>query len=159
MRCLETIKTYLHERRGSTYVDFLVQFLIAIALVVSLVGFFEMFFTHQNVVAIAKRMVRVVEIEGRTDSLDALFSRLCDDFGLDNGSAAYYVENIRQPGDMDQPSDPAVIQLRGTFAIRVEYTTEWQIINVAGTAVVNPRFTFNSTLSGMSEVYSREGGP
>jgi len=149
---------FLRDRRGDLYVDFLVKFLIAIAVVVTLISFFDMFIKHQNLVFVANRLVRAVEVSGLNDStLDSMVVQLCTELGLEN--AEFDLELDVCPihdGTCNcyALSNSAAIQLRHTFTVVVRYSMVFTIAQ-PGEANIGIPFTMQVRLPGMSEVYFR----
>ena len=144
---LSKARGYLWGKSGAMYVDFLVQFFIAITVVVTVISFFNIFVKHQNVVFVAKRLVRAVEVTGKNDiELQAMFVTLVDELGLDG--ADFSLENV------SYLSDGESIQLRDTFTVVVTYPIEF-VIASPGEATFSIPFTLQARLPGMSEVFFR----
>ena len=150
------LKGFLKDRRGDLYVDFLVKFFIAIAVVVTLISFFDMFIKHQNLVFVANRLVRAIEISGLHDAtLDGMFYDLCSGLGLVD--AEFEIEFDACPvrdGTCNCSTLSVEIQLRHTFTVIVRYPMVFTIAQ-PGEANIGIPFTMQVRLPGMSEVYWR----
>ena len=145
------LRQYLHDRRGELYVDFLVKFFLAIAVVVSLVGFFDMFMKHQHLVFVAKRLVRAVEVTGEYgDAVDRIFYDLRDNLKLDGADFTLTNSSTSLQGHQ-------IIQLQQQFVVEVTYPMKFHVADI-GQNQLDYEFTVAVTLSGMSEVYNKDIG-
>jgi len=136
------------DQRGSTYVEFLVQFFIVMVLVAGIITLYSIFTTHQHVVFMARRLVRAIEVTGVNDyNVHNLFLSLRDDLGL--LAADFQVINVTYfPGGGQR------IQLRDTFTVEVVFPQHLQFANVNGATIAIP-FNHRVRLNGMSEVFWR----
>ena len=137
---------------GEMYVDFLVQFLIATTIIVTLTGFFNLFMQHQNVVYIAKRLVRAIELSGQHDyNIFNLFNQLVGELKL---SGANYTVYNASGGVVQRLGSNNRIQLRDTFIVQVEYKLDFRVFLPLSELYSIP-FTLQARLPGMSEVFYR----
>ncbi|MCL2497170.1 MAG: DUF4320 family protein [Symbiobacteriaceae bacterium] len=146
MKLLHRWRSYRQGDSGDMYVDFLIKFFLAITVVATLSGFFNIFIQHQHVVFLTKRVTRALEISGQNDAaITALFNKMRDELRM---VGAYYTVS-----DVSYIQGNK-IQLRDTFTVTVRYPLYLQVVMPLGAAITIP-FTLEVRLPGMSEVFWR----
>ena len=139
---------FRQSERGEAYFDFIVKFVITMCVAATFISFYDIYVKHQNVVAVAKRVTRAIEISGANNAtVTALFNQLCADMKM--SGATFNVVNVSYfPGGVRR------IQLRDSFTVVVTYPMQLRMARIGNTPLGIP-ITLEAKLGGMSEVYWR----
>ena len=144
-------KRFHTDTSGSTYFDFMIQFFICICIIATLVHFYNIFVVHQNMVFVAKRIVRAIEVEGANNAgIQLMFNRLRNEVGLGTATLQVIPDTPYLPGGGNR------IQLRNTFEVRVAFNWMVTFIDIGGGGrPIGVPMNLEVRLSGMSEVFWR----
>lgn len=133
-------------KRGEMVVDVLIYCLVGTIALMTIIEFYNVFMKYQNLTFVTRRLVRAVEVTGTTAGLQTVFDELVDSTGLDGATFsvnAVYCDGVNR------------IQLRNTFTITVDYVYQLNVFTPDNAASVAIPIDMQTSMGGMSEVYTR----
>jgi len=136
----------LLNKEGSSYFDLIIKTLVVITLMATVISFLGVFTTYLNLNHMCRRVVRVVELEGRiTGPVYDVFDRLKQQTGL---SPEMAVEDVEYCDVQDQK-----IQLRETFTVTMTYKYAFTLFKPSFAPPLQIHIPMKVSITGMSEVF------
>jgi len=136
----------LLNKKGSSYFDLIIKTLVVITLMATVMSFLGVFTTYLNLNHMCRRVVRVVELEGKiAEPVYDVFNRLKQQTGL---APEMIIEDVEYCDNQNQK-----IQLRDTFTVTMKYSHAFAIFKPSFAPPVEIHIPMKVSISGMSEKY------
>jgi hypothetical protein len=134
-----SVRLFASDESGTMYFDIIIKTVIIVTILMTVIGFYDVFVKHQNITYMARRIVRAVELEGTASAAGAVFTELKAGLGLPD--ATYSIDRTGR------------IQIREDFTVTV---TSPYVIRLFDPALGPPAelsVVFGARLTGVSERY------